>query len=92
MSWGISMLNHGRRINVNQGIPQKLHLTDGKGDKRLFVGKIVNPNSMVRSEADITMCLKQNPKIKKWKEQTIKKGHWKDYGENCRIASQDKDP
>ncbi|MCP4756315.1 MAG: hypothetical protein GY866_36090, partial [Proteobacteria bacterium] len=27
---------------------------------------------MVHSEADITMCLKQNPKIKKWKEETIK--------------------
>ena len=44
---------------------------------------------MIRSEADITMCLKQNPKIKKWKEQTIKKGHWEDYGEDFRIASQD---
>lgn len=44
---------------------------------------------MIRSEADITMCLKQNPKIKKWKEQTIKKGHWEDYGEDYRIASQD---
>ena len=43
----------------------------------------------VRSAADITMCLKQNPKIKKWKEQTIKKGLWEDYGENYRIASQD---
>jgi len=44
---------------------------------------------MIRSQADITMCLKQNPKIKKWKEQTIKKGHWQDYGEDYRIASQD---
>ena len=44
---------------------------------------------MIRSEADITMCLKQNPKIKKWKEETIKKGHWEDYGEDYRIASQD---
>lgn len=44
---------------------------------------------MIRSEADITMCLKQNSKIKKWKEQTIKKGHWEDYGEDYRIASQD---
>lgn len=44
---------------------------------------------MIRSEADITMCLKQNPKIKKWKEQTIKKGQWQDYGENYRIASDD---
>jgi hypothetical protein len=30
-------------FNVNQGIPQKLHLTEGKGDERPFVGKIVNP-------------------------------------------------
>jgi len=44
---------------------------------------------MIRSEADITMCLKQNPKIKKWKEETIKKGHWEDYGEDYRIASKD---
>lgn len=44
---------------------------------------------MIRSEADITMCLKQNPKIKKWKEQTINNGQWEDYGENYRITSQD---
>jgi len=44
---------------------------------------------MIRSEVDITMCLKQNPKIKRWKEETIKKGHWEDYGEDYRIASQD---
>ena len=43
----------------------------------------------VRSQADITMCLKQNPKIKKWKEQTINKARWQDYGEHYRIASQD---
>jgi hypothetical protein len=44
---------------------------------------------MIRSEADITMCLKQNPKIKKWKEQTVKKGNWENYGDEYRIASQD---
>ncbi|MFV1977107.1 MAG: transposase, partial [Candidatus Scalindua sp.] len=44
---------------------------------------------MIRSEANITMCLKQNPKIKKWKEATIKKGHWEDYGEDYRVASKD---
>jgi hypothetical protein len=44
---------------------------------------------MLRSEADVTMCLKQNPKIKKWKEQIIKKDRWEDYGEDYRIASQD---
>ena len=44
---------------------------------------------MIRSEADVTMCLKQNPKIKKWKEQVIKKGRFEDYGEDYRIASDD---
>jgi len=44
---------------------------------------------MIRSEADITMCLKQNPKIKRWKEKTIKQGHWQDYGKDYRIASED---
>ncbi|MDZ7761198.1 MAG: transposase [Desulfovermiculus sp.] len=43
----------------------------------------------VRSESDITMCLKQNPKIKRWKEETIQKGVWQDYREQYRIASQD---
>ena len=38
---------------------------------------------------DITMCLKQNPKIKRWKEETISKGTWYDYRENYRIASRD---
>ena len=44
---------------------------------------------MIRSEADITMCLKQNPKIKKWKAETIRKGQWEDYGQDYRIASLD---
>lgn len=42
----------------------------------------------IRSWADITMCLKQNPKIKKWREQTIQQGKWQDYGKDYRIASQ----
>ena len=44
---------------------------------------------MVRSESDVTMCLKQNPKIKKWKEETIKQEMWQDYEKNYRIASRD---
>lgn len=44
---------------------------------------------MVRSESDITMCLKQNPKIKKWKEETIKQEVWQDYEKDYRIASRD---
>ena len=44
---------------------------------------------VIRSEADITMCLKQNPKIKRWREEAIRKGEWEEYGEKYRIASQD---
>jgi hypothetical protein len=44
---------------------------------------------VVRSETDITMCLRQNPKIKKWREETIRKGKWEEYDEQYRIASQD---
>lgn len=44
---------------------------------------------MIRSEADITMCLKQNPKIKQWKTETINKAQWEDYGKEYRIASLD---
>lgn len=44
---------------------------------------------MVRTKADITMCLKQNPKIRKWREQTVNAGNWQSYGKNYRIASLD---
>jgi hypothetical protein len=44
---------------------------------------------MIRSKADIIMCLKQNPKIKKWKTETINKGQWEDYRNDYRIASLD---
>ena len=43
----------------------------------------------IRANADITMCLKQNPKIKKWKEKTIREGSWENYGKDYRIASMD---
>ena len=43
----------------------------------------------IRSESDITMCLKQNPKIKRWKEQTIKEGKWENYGNKYKIATLD---
>lgn len=43
----------------------------------------------IRSAANITMCLKQNPKIKRWKEQTIRQAKWQDYQESYRIASRD---
>ena len=43
----------------------------------------------VRSETEVTMCLKQNPKIKKWREETIRRGEWEKYGKDYRIASMD---
>lgn len=44
---------------------------------------------MIRSESDVTMCLKQNPKIRKWKEETIKQDTWLDYEKDYRIATRD---
>jgi len=43
----------------------------------------------IRSEADITMCLKQNPKIRKWRDETIREGNWRPYEQGYRIASRD---
>jgi hypothetical protein len=43
----------------------------------------------IRSQSDITMCLKQNPKIKRWKEETIRKQQWQNYEDNYQIVSQD---
>ncbi len=43
----------------------------------------------VRSETEVTMCLKQNPKIKKWREESIHKGKWENYGKDYRITSLD---
>lgn len=44
---------------------------------------------MIRAEADVTMCLKQNPKIARWRDQAIKTGTWQSYGHDYRIASID---
>ena len=44
---------------------------------------------MIRSGTDITMCLKQNPKIKQWKEATRRQNQWQPYGDHYRLASQD---
>lgn len=44
---------------------------------------------VVRSNLSVTMCLKQNKKIKKWKEETIKTATWHSYDENYRFASRD---
>jgi hypothetical protein len=35
------------------------------------------------------MCLKQNKKIKQWKEETIKTADWQPYNEKYRLASRD---
>ncbi len=44
---------------------------------------------LVRSELDVTMCLKQNRKIQKWKEETLVEPNWLPYGKEYRIASRD---
>ncbi len=43
---------------------------------------------IVRSGSSVTMCLKQNKRIKKWKEEILKNPDWQPYGE-YRIASRD---
>lgn len=43
----------------------------------------------IRSYSDVIMCLKQNPRIKRWKEETLKNAKWEYYGKNYRITSQD---
>lgn len=44
---------------------------------------------IVHSSAEVTMCLKQNKKIKKWREETIKTGNWENYDDKYRIVSKD---
>jgi len=44
---------------------------------------------MVRTNTDVTMCLKQNPKIKRWRDEAIKTGAWESYGNDYRIVSKD---
>lgn len=44
---------------------------------------------IVRSSSSVTMCLKQNKRIKKWKEEILKGPHWQPYGDKYRIASRD---
>jgi len=44
---------------------------------------------IVNSLADVTMCLKQNKKIKKWRDEAIKTGNWADYDDKYRIVSKD---
>jgi transposase len=44
---------------------------------------------IVRSSSSVTMCLKQNKRIKKWKEEILKDPQWQIYGDKYRIASGD---
>jgi len=44
---------------------------------------------MIRADADVTMCLKQNAKIRRWRDETIREGNWVSYGKEYRIASRD---
>lgn len=44
---------------------------------------------IVRSTASVTMCLKQNKKIKKWKEETLNTANWQPYEDKYRLASRD---
>lgn len=44
---------------------------------------------VTRSDTDVTMCLKQNKKIKLWKEGTLTTAQWQPYGEKYRLASKD---
>ena len=43
----------------------------------------------IHTKSEVTMCLKQNPKIKRWKEETMRIGKWEDYSEKYKIASYD---
>ncbi len=42
-----------------------------------------------RSNSSVTMCLKQNKKIEKWKKEILASARWEPYGEKYRIASRD---
>ncbi|MFQ5853549.1 MAG: transposase, partial [Candidatus Binatia bacterium] len=41
------------------------------------------------SNTHVTMCLKQNKKIKRWKEETLKTAQWHPYEEKFRLAGRD---
>ena len=44
---------------------------------------------MVRTDSNVTMCLKQSPKIRRWRDQLVKADNWHSYGKDYRITSQD---
>ena len=44
---------------------------------------------IIRASTSVTMCLKQNKKIKQWKEDTLQRAQWLPYGKKYRIATSD---
>ncbi len=44
---------------------------------------------IIRSNTDVTMCLKQNKRIQKWREETIRNGKWQDFENKYQIVSRD---
>lgn len=42
-----------------------------------------------QTATNVTMCLKQNPKIRKWREEAVKTGPWMAYGETYQIITKD---
>jgi hypothetical protein len=44
---------------------------------------------LMTHHTQVTMCLKQNKKIKRWKEETLKTADWQPYHEKYRLASRD---
>lgn len=44
---------------------------------------------IVRSRTSVTMCLKQNKRIQKWKEEILQDPQWQPYQDKYRIASRD---
>jgi hypothetical protein len=53
------------------------------GERQLIYLITSSPNT------DVTMCLKQNPRIIKWKEEVVREGRWEAFGEKYKIASKD---
>lgn len=44
---------------------------------------------LITYNTQVTMCLKQNKKIKQWKEETLKSSQWQPYQEKYRLAYRD---
>jgi hypothetical protein len=44
---------------------------------------------IIRTAGNATMCLKQNKKIQKWRDEAIAQGQWQTYGKKYRITTKD---